>query len=230
MQMQQRDPKQSGKGLRVGALIALATATVLLTAVLLLPSFTRNRPVMAPDVSTLALFLTLLLTLGCLAGWFCIRSAHRGISWLRAGIGALATTMTLVVALIAGPGYGIANRWIFGPYQDLAILARPDAKLGLPVIYYAFGDRRPSMCYYARDYSPLERKETPLLPFLRPYLPAVHPAAEIITLRSTFEKELKPELDAAGWNADLLAVRDSHLAAWILLRIYPRDTSRPDHD
>ena len=64
---------------------------------------------------------------------------------------ALAGTMTCVVALAAGPGYNVINRWLRAPYQDLAILARADAHKGCPVVYYDFGDRRPSMLYYARD-------------------------------------------------------------------------------
>ena len=226
-QMDLANQGRIAKGLKAGAFAAMITAILLLTAALLLPYFTRTRPVMAPDVAKLTLYLTLAVALGCTVAWLCMLAAQRSIRWLRAGIGTMAATMTLLVALIAGPGYEVSNRWIFGPYQELATLARTDAAIGLPVIYYNFGDRRPSMLFYARDYSPLERKEAPLLPFLRNYLPPGRPAADVITLRSTYEKQLKPELDAAGWVADRLASRDSGLATWDLMRIHPRSAPEP---
>jgi hypothetical protein len=117
-------------------------------------------------------------------------------------------------------GYPIINRYLLAPYQDLAARARPDAMAGDPVVYYDFGDRRPSMSYYAADYSPIERKEAPLLPFLSQLL-HVQKTTDVITLRSTYEKQLQSELAAARWKVELIGLRDSGLATWILLRIHP---------
>ena len=220
-QLGQKDRFRLSKGLKFGAHAAVVTSVLLAAVALLLPSFTRNHPVMPLDAAGLTQWITLALAFGCLAGYTCLRRTGLTAGRLRAGIFTLAATMTLVVGVIAGPGYAVANRWIFGPYQDLAMLARPDAKRGIPIIYYAFGDRRPSMLFYARDYSPLERKETPLLPFLRPYLSPSQPAADVITLRSTYEKQLKPELQSAGWRGDRIATRNSGIAVWYLLRVRP---------
>lgn len=221
-QLAQKDRFRLSKGIRIGAYAAVWTSGLLALVALLTPVFTRNRAVMPADALRLMQWITVVLAAGCLVAYTSLRRKALSVDRLRAGILTLAFTMTLVVALIAGPGYAVANRWIFGPYQDLARVARQDGKRGIPVVYYGFGDRRPSMLFYARDYSPFERKETPLLPFLRPYLDPSRKFADIITLKSTFEKQLKPELDAAGWRSDKLAGRDSGIAVWYLLRVRPR--------
>jgi 4-amino-4-deoxy-L-arabinose transferase-like glycosyltransferase len=221
-QLAQKDRFRLSKGLKIGAQAAVVTAALLAIVAQLIPVFTRNRAVMPLDAVKLAQGITLILAFGCIAAWWFLRPTGLSAGRLRAGIFTLAATMTLVAGAMAGPGCEVANRWIFGPYQDLARIARGDAKHGIPVIYYAFGDRRPSMLFYAADYSPIERKETPLLPFLLPYLPKDRPTADIITLKSTFDQQLKSELEAAGWRSDRLASRDSGIAVWYLLRIKPK--------
>ncbi len=82
------------------------------------------------------------------------------------GIATLALTMTLFFTGGVTMGYTIARREVMEPYQGLAKRATPFAARGVPVVYYNIVPRRPSMLYYS-DYSPFERKETPLLPFLQ---------------------------------------------------------------
>jgi hypothetical protein len=176
---------------------------------------------MPEAIAELTVILTLVTAFGCLAAWLCMRRASKGAGWALAGIWSLAGTITLLIGMVAGPGYRVVNRWLLSPYQDLAILARPDAHRGAPVVYYNIGDRRPSMLYYARNYSPLERKEEdPLLPFLERYLPEDQTVADIVTLRRAFDSHLREELDAAHWGVEMLGMRDSGLDTWILLRIH----------
>jgi 4-amino-4-deoxy-L-arabinose transferase-like glycosyltransferase len=212
--------------LYLGTSVALGTATLLLIAALLVPAVTRSHPVMPEAIAELTVILTLVTALGCLAAWLCMRRASRGAGWALAGIWSLAGTITLLIGLVAGPGYRVVNRWLLSPYQDLAILARPDAHRGAAVVYYDIGDRRPSMLYYARDYSPLERKEEdPLLPFLERYLPADQTAADVVTLRRAFDSHLRQELDTAHWGVEMPGMRDSGLDTWILLRIHRSSTN-----
>ncbi len=219
--------RQSPKALHAGVIAALVTAVLLAITTLLIPLFTRSRPVMPTDAARLAQCATITLSVGCLVALLLIwRAQTRSAS---TGIAGLAVTMALLTGMIVGPGYEIANRWIFGPYQDLAAMARQDARKGLPIVYYDFGDRRPSMLYYGADYSPLERKESPLLPFLRRYIDLKSPAADVITLRSTVVTELKPELDAANWEAEQISERNSGLATWVLLRVHPSGAAATSH-
>lgn len=214
-------------GLVIGSSVALGTSLLLLVATLAVPYVTRQRPVMPEAGSALAILLTLTTSIGCFVAWLCFRRAARASRWTIRGAMAQIATMLLLFGLIAGPGYAVAARWIFGPCQDMAAAARSYARTGAPVVFYAFGDRRATMLYYARDYSPFERKETPLLPFLTRYLPPDRQEAGIITVRKTFEKQLQPELRAAHWNTDLIALSDDGLQTWIFLRIYrqPETTS-----
>jgi|SRR5579872_287034 len=212
-------------GLRAGALAAFVTALLLFTAARLIPVLARDRTVLPPGAEAFLTAVTSILFIGCCIALACLAPAGRTAGRTLGGVLVLAATMAVVTGAMSGPGYEIGNRWVFGPYQDLAILARPYAKEGLPVIYYAFGDRRPSMLYYARDYSPLERKETPLLPWLRPYLRADRPAAIVITLKSTLDEQLAPELRQAGWRWDVIATRSSGIADWRLLIARPEQNS-----
>ena len=215
-----RAPEPFSRQLTIGASVALATAALLLLVALIVPAATKARPVMPEPLAQLVILITLTLALGCLAGWLLLRRSIRGPIWFPLGISALALSVMVTIGITVGLGYPILNTYLLGPYQDLAMRARPDARLGSPVVFYSFGDRRPSMSYYARDYSPIERKETPLLPFLEQLLPEQR-TTDVITLRSTFEHQLREELVRAHWSVELIGIRDSGLATWILLRIRP---------
>ena len=122
--------------------------------------------------------------------------------------------------IFSGEGYETANRCLLAPYQSLASRAEADGKQGVTVLFYNIIPRRPSMLYYAGDYSPLEREETPILPYLRSIHPAGRLDIDIVTLRSTLEKQLGPEMTADGnVTYQVLAETGEKRGGWVLLRV-----------
>lgn len=199
---------------------AMITGGLLLLTVILLPLFTKKHAIMPADVSTASLHLTLVLFLGSLAAWGCFHFKRASLAYRRAGIAFYLLMMVGTVAIASGEGYSSANRSLFSPYQDLAIQARGDAKRGIPVIFYNIIPRRPSMLYYAADYSPIERKETPLLTFLGSHIPPEARDVDVITFRKTLVNQLEPEIKNARSSYTILSDTDNSNSEWVLLRLH----------
>jgi 4-amino-4-deoxy-L-arabinose transferase-like glycosyltransferase len=202
-----------------GALGAAITTALLVAAVLAMPHLLPARAAVPTSVSTLALHATLPLLIGSGFAWLCFRFGGPTPCLRWAGWVALSAIPLVLVGIVCTEGYRVIARDVLGPYQQLAIAARPDATAGLPVVYYHIIPRRPSMLTYGR-YAPLERKDTPLLPFVRPFLTSAHPQADVITSRRTFQEELTGELAAApDVSARVLAATGNPANGWMLLRI-----------
>ena len=100
-----------------------------------------------------------------------------------------------------------------------AIAARSDATAGVPVVFYHIIPRRPSMLYYG-GYSPLERKEEPLLPFLRAQMRAPTFTADVVTAGDIYAGKLQQELaKAPDLTAVLVDQEGTERGGWVLVRI-----------
>jgi 4-amino-4-deoxy-L-arabinose transferase-like glycosyltransferase len=206
-----------------GMLGAVITAAILLLAGLLLAFHPRLSTLVPPQVAQITLHLTCLLFLGSLAAWFCVRKGIQEPRWRQAGIGALVVMMLGLVGIFSGEGYEAANHTLLEPYQSLAKRAEADGKKGVPVVFYNIIPRRPSMLYYAGDYPPVEQEEIPLLPLLNRLQPSGRIEADVVTLRSTLEKQLQPELAATPDKTfEVLAETGEPHSGWVLLRVRSR--------
>jgi hypothetical protein len=128
-------------------------------------------------------------------------------------------TMAVVLGVAATEGYSAARISILSPYQDAAMDARADASAGIPIVFYNIIPRRPSMLFYAATYSPIERKETPLLPYLEANLPTGFTAADVVLSNASYEKYLAPESAAANWKLTILTQHGEEPNKWILVRL-----------
>jgi 4-amino-4-deoxy-L-arabinose transferase-like glycosyltransferase len=201
-----------------GALGALATAAFLAAVAVFVPPHLPPRAAIPASAVLLIRVLTLLMLAGCLIAWLCLLYG-RGMRWRWGGLGALLAVPMALVGIGCTLGYAMARRDLLGPYQQLAVAARPDAEKGLPVVFYNIIPRRPSMLYYAR-YAPLERKERPLLPFLRPFLQAEPHEADVVLPVRAWKESLRQELAAAPeMTARVLKQTGGEREGWVLLRI-----------
>ena len=208
------------RALQNGAFGALLTGTLLTAVIFFVPPFLPPRVQIPLDALHLAQAVMLTLLLGTLTAWACFRSGGNPSRSNKAGIAALLLTVLTVAGIGCTWGYAFAERDGFGPYQRLAEQANASAAQGLPIVYYHIVPRTPSMLYRA-DYSPLEHGETPLLPYLRPFLKdAPSHQAIIITSQKTLDTQLRAELDAAPdlfWH---IVAQDGHIGGgWLMLRI-----------
>ena len=207
------------RSLRRGAAAASVTGLLLLAAAFIGPRFAPARAPIDPAIARAAQHLGLLLTAGPFAALLCFLRRSANTQARKQGVGALAITMTLLAGLLCTEGYTVTERFVLGPYQQLARLARADAERGIPIVYYNIVPRRPSMNFYA-GYAPIETKDGPLLPALRPFVNAAHPDVDILTTRDTFARQLMPEIEAApGVTVKTLAARGPH-DDWMLVRVH----------
>ena len=193
-----------------GAFVAMLTAGVLVVAVLVAPNYVPKNAPVPPEIVTLALHLTGTLLMGSIVGWLCFLTKRR-----IAGVVALASAMVLLIGIISEEGYPLAQRTILSPYQDAAAAANTLRTPGEPVIFYHIIPRRPSMLFYS-DYSPIERKETPLSPLLDTVLTKKTPTALVILSRNSFEKELSAELKT---QPTLRVQSQTTKGDWLVLRL-----------
>ncbi|HZP84333.1 MAG TPA: glycosyltransferase family 39 protein, partial [Chthonomonadaceae bacterium] len=201
-----------------GALGALAAAAFLAAVAVFVPPYLPPRAAIPASAVLLIRAVTLLMLAGCLIAWLCLLYG-RGMRWRWGGFGALLAVPMALVGVGCTLGYAVARRDLLGPYQQLAIAARPDAEKGLPVVFYNIIPRRPSMLYYAR-YAPLERKERPLLPFLRPFLQAEPHEADVVLPVRAWKEGLVQELAAVPeMTARVLKQTGGEREGWVLLRI-----------
>ncbi len=206
------------KGIRGGALFALAFSALLLCAGLALPFFNSKKLFMPEALIPFVVQVSLILFVGCLASYFLLRFA-KDRPTLRA-VFAYACTAFALILLLGVEGYPMINRHIFQPYQDMAIRARRDDLLGKAVIFHRFRDRRPSMLFYS-DYSPIEKKEAPLLPILSPLLSGGQ-SADVVISRKNFESSLMPELRTADMQGITLFQSETDGGQWLLVRVSKR--------
>ncbi|HLV80262.1 MAG TPA: glycosyltransferase family 39 protein, partial [Chthonomonadaceae bacterium] len=212
------------RALRRGAFWAAVTALILAAGMALAPRFAPKASPIAPSIVRFGTATFLVLLAGCVLAWLCFRQSRRGLSWRWAGVGALILTLPATILFVTTVGYPIIEREILAPYQRIAVDARPDCRAGLPVIYYHIIPRRPSMNFYAR-YSPIETKalHEPLLPYLRLYMNAAHPQADVITSRYDYDHLVQPELSAVpGLSTRILSERGDVNGGWVLLRVTKR--------
>jgi 4-amino-4-deoxy-L-arabinose transferase-like glycosyltransferase len=206
------------RSLQRGALGALVTAALLAAVALFVPPYLPPKAAIPASAVTLIRAVTLPMLAGCLAAWFYLQRGQEP-RWRWAGFGALAAVPVALFGVGCTLGYAVAARDLLGPYQKLAAVARPDAEAGLPIVVYNIIPRRPSMLYYAR-YAQLERKERPLLPFLRPFLNSAHPEADVLLPRRAWTESLQSELaDAPDMTARVLRQVGDERGGWLLLRI-----------
>jgi 4-amino-4-deoxy-L-arabinose transferase-like glycosyltransferase len=223
--LQPRVAPDAAWSLRRGAGAAFATALLLMVVAVVGPRFApRNAPIPA-DVQALALHLTGLLALGCGAAWIGARKgAATSLRTREICVGLLVAMLLFVVGIGCTEGYGVAATDILSPYQSAAAAARPDAERGVPVIFYDIIPRRPSMNFYA-GYSPLERKEEPLLPFLRPSVPAGWRQVDVVTSSDVYDRQLLPELAAHPDLVETIRARRGGAHGWVVVTV-----TRPDVD
>ncbi len=200
----------------------LATAALLLTVAYGLPyylsNFTAQRAIAPPDIVAAVQHIVLILFVGCTGAWLALRNGEVA-KWRRVGVVALMGTMALVLGVAATEGYSAAKVSLLLPYQQAAIDARGDASAGIPIVFYNIIPRRPSMLYYAATYSPIERKETPLLPYLQANLHGEMGPVDVVLSESSLEKYLNPEAVAAGWRVKTLTRHGQAPNEWILVRL-----------
>lgn len=194
---------------------ALAVSVLLLVAAFALPPLTRRHPLAPDDVVLAVQHLVLTLCVGTTGAWLALRNGEVAL-WRRAGVIALVGTMALMVGVAVTEGYSAARRSLLSPYQEAAIDAQSDAAAGLPVVFYNIVPRLPSMLFYAETYSPIERKETPLLPYLAHAFPDGLKSLDVALTRGSLEKYLRPEADSAGWKIRILTTHDR----WTLVRLF----------
>jgi hypothetical protein len=168
------------------------------------------------------LHITLLLLIGCGAAWVCLRQRGQEERGRKAAVGILVMTMVGLIALGTSEGYSVAEKYVLGPYQRVAAAAKPDATAGVPVIFYHIIPRRPSMLYYG-GYSPLEREEEPLLPFLRAQLKAPRLTVDVVTAGDVYAGELQQELaNAHDLTAEVVDREGTERGGWVLVRFQRR--------
>lgn len=206
------------KGIRGGALFALSFSALLLCAGLALPYFNGKNSFMPQALIPFVIHVFLILLVGCLTSYLLLRFA-KARSGFRAVFAYASTTFALLL-LLGFEGYPLINQHIFQPYQDMAIRARRDALLGTTVIFHRFRDRRPSMLYYS-DYTPIEKKEAPLLPILFPLLRGGQ-SADVVISRKNFESSLMPELQTANMQGKTLFQSETDGGEWLLVRVSNR--------
>ena len=214
--------RETRRALAGGALAAMIVAGILVIGALLAPRLVpADRPIPAEMVQAVR-HITLLLLLGCGAAWLCLRWRGQEERGRKAGVGLLAATMVGLIALGTSEGYSVAKRYVLGPYQRAAAAARRDAVAGVPVVFYHIIPRRPSMLYYG-GYSPLERKEEPLLPFLKLQLTAPTFEADVLTAGDIYAGELQNELrQAPEWTATVLDREGTERGGWVLVRLHKK--------
>lgn len=210
-----REPRRA---LRGGALAATLTATLLVVGALVAPHVVpANRPIPA-EMAAAILHTTLVLLIGCGAAWICLRRNGQEASGRKIAIGLLAASMVGLIAVGTSEGYSVAQKYVLGPYQRAAMAAQKDADAGTPVIFYHIIPRRPSMLYYS-GYSPLERKEEPLLPFLRQQLAAPTYAVDVVTAGDVYAGEVQQELaQSPDITAELLYQGGTERGGWVTVR------------
>ncbi|HLK59924.1 MAG TPA: glycosyltransferase family 39 protein [Chthonomonadaceae bacterium] len=203
------------RSLRRGVTGAALISGILLAAALILLVLSQRKSLAPSGVNLIALGLTLILFVGAFMSWaLLLRNPGERQRW--GSVLTLLGTMALLIGFGATVGYGVIEKEVIAPYQQIAEDARSDAKAGLPVVFYHIIPRRPSMLYYARDYSPLERKEPLVLPTLRNLISPDRPEADVITSQAVLDRELTPEVAS---NSDVsLSILQRH-GDWLLLRV-----------
>jgi 4-amino-4-deoxy-L-arabinose transferase-like glycosyltransferase len=214
-----REPRKALKG---GALAAAITAGVLVIGALLAPRLVPpDRPIPAEMVAAVR-HITLLLLVGCGAAWAWLHWRGQDERGRKIGVGILVATMVGLIALGTSEGYSVADRYILGPYQRAAAAARQDASAGVPVIFYHIIPRRPSMLYYG-GYSPLERKEEPLLPFLKQQFKAPTFTVDVVTAGDVFATKVQQELaQTPDVTAAVVYQEGTERGGWVLVRFRKR--------
>ena len=162
--------------------------------------------------------LSLALFVGSTAAWLALRNGEVA-KWRRVGVVVLIGTMTLVLGIGVTEGYTAARVSILSPYQDAAADARVDAANGIPIVFYNIIPRRPSMLFYARSYSPIERKETPLLPYLNAKLSSEFKNVDVVLSSASLDNYLVPEAAAAKWQVTTLTQHGENPNKWLLVRL-----------
>lgn len=198
-----------------GALGAFGTAMLLLIASLFLPMLNRRKSFMPDELIGFAVSIMLILFVGSLAAFISFRFGRKRA--ILRGVLFYGFMMASLVFYVGIEGYALTNQFLFQPYQDMAAFAKSDSDRGIPVVYYHFRDRRPSMLFYA-NYSPYERKEAPLLPFLRDKLTTTG-ESDVIVTRKDYLDLLFPELSGAGFNSSVLNESRTDRGNWLLIRL-----------
>jgi len=210
-----RTPQKALKG---GALAATIIGGVLVLGAALAPHLVpADRPIPG-EMAAAVLHITLLLLAGSGAAWACLQWRGQEEQGRKTAVGILVATMVGLIALGTSEGYSVAERYVLGPYQHTAAAARADAANGTPVIFYHIIPRRPSMLYYG-GYSPLERKEEPLLPFLREQMTAPTFTVDVVTAGDVYAEKVEKELaQAPDIRAEVVHQEGTERGGWVLVR------------
>ncbi len=214
--------REGRRGAVGGALAAALTAGILVVGTIAAPYLVpKDRPIPPEMIKTL-LHITMLLLAGCGAAWACFRWKGYSPQGRMAGVGLLAAAMTGLIAVGTTEGYAVASKFVLGPYQHSAAAASADAASGIPVLFYHIIPRRPSMLYYG-GYSPLERKEEPLLPYLRAQMQGSVAQVDVVTAGDVYAGEIQGELaKAPDLRASELFQEGTERGGWVLLRFQKR--------
>lgn len=208
--------------IRHGSLAVLIVCGLLTLTMLVVPMLTRNKPLVDVETERVGTLLFFGMMVCALLAWLALRRIHLTRIWLIRGFAAYLMLSIFCVLVLAGPGYSLANRRIFGAYQDTILAARKNRYPGQVVVIYGVVPRRPSMLFYARDFSPIELQEAPLFPLVQKFLTPQTTSVDIVTHKAWYDKELSKELMARGLPYDILERRDSGLTTWLLVRVYLR--------
>ena len=196
-----------------------AVAVILFIVAMAAPLFSGPAHPLAPaPIISAVQHLTIVLFLGCTIAWISLRNGEVD-RWRKLGVVALIITMALVVGLASTEGYAAARDSLLAPYQMVAMDARKDAALGMPVVFYNIIPRRPSMLFYAATYAPIERKETPLLPYLSTATSPKNRSVDVVVTSACLKKYLAPEVSAARWGIQILSDRGEGVNECLLVRI-----------
>ncbi len=200
------------KTFRRATAAAVFVCAVLVAAAFAGPHFVPKSAPIPGDLVTFVQVLTFALFLVSGIAWAISRFSPN----LPAGTVVGLLTVLVVIMTVAGStqGYADANRLVIGPYQRTAMAAAPDARNGLPVIFYHIIPRRPSMLFYI-PYSPYEQKHRPF--FSWAYAdPVPHGGwVDVVTSTRDYRRDLAPRLLKQGVKP--LVLREER--GWLLLRL-----------
>lgn len=188
-----------------GAIGCVVTSGLLLGAISMAPRFIPKTSPLPEGVLFLVQMLMAILLVGSVVScWLFFRKQKT------AGIGALAAMMTVMLGVGVTHGYNVAAQNVMRPFQQPAEDANTAANQGVPILFYNIIPRRPSMLFYSA-YSPIETRETPLVPFLRSKLSADTPEVQIITSAETLKTSLLTEFA----NAPDMTIEIKPSGGWV---------------
>ncbi len=193
-----------------GTIGAIVTSALLLVAVSMAPRWIPKASPLPLGVQSVVQWVMIVLLVGSVAACIGFLSQRKSL-----GVGILAGMMLVIMGVGATQGYHVAAQNVMLPFQQSAMDANISAENGVPILFYNIVPRRPSMLFYSA-YSPVETRETPLVPYLRSHLGADSSEIQVITSTDVLNASLRTEFD----NAPDLAVQYDENKGWVRIVVH----------